>query len=412
MVNFPLFIARRYLFSRKSHHAINIISAISACGVAIATIALVCTLSVFNGFEELVAGLFTSFDPELKVVPSKGSTFPLTHPSVERLRRMGGIEVVTPCLEGQALAVQGGKQVVVTLKGVADNWAKQVAAERIFYPLTPGECVLHADVLEYGILGIQLASKLGLSANFPDPLPVYAPKRGERVSLTDPMGSFNSDELQTPGYVFMVKQSKYDANYIVCSLGFAQRLLDHRGEASAIELRLSEGASVKVMKRRVSEAVGPDFEVLDRYEQQEDVFRIMRVEKLIAYLFLTFILLVASFNVVGSLSMLMIDKRQDVDTLRCLGASEGQISRVFTLEGRLLSLIGAVVGVVVGVLLCWLQQRFGLITMGQSEGTFIVESYPVSVHVRDILVIFLTVVVVSWVVVWYPVRHLSRRLLS
>ncbi|MCD8304759.1 MAG: FtsX-like permease family protein [Prevotellaceae bacterium] len=410
-MNFPLFIARRYLFSKKSHHAINIISAISACGVALATLALVCTLSVFNGFQDLVADLFTSFDPELKVIPSEGKTFPASHALLRQLEGDADIEVVTPCLEGQALLVREGKQMVVTVKGVADNWQEQVAVGEILYPQGQTECVLHAAELEYGVLGIQLAAKLGLTANFPDPLSVYAPKRGERVNMANPMSSFNSDELQMPGYVFMVKQAKYDGNYVVTSLGFAQRLLDQEGQLSQLELKLREGASVERVKKRVQEMAGAGFTVQDRYEQQEDVFRIMKVEKLIAYLFLTFILLIASFNIVGSLSMLMIDKRQDVETLRNLGATEGQICKVFMLEGRLISLSGCLVGIALGVLLCWLQQQYGLITMGESEGTFIIESYPVSVHLTDILLIFLTVIVVSWLVVWYPVHRLSRRLL-
>ncbi len=410
-MNFPLYIARRYLFSKKSHHAINIISAISACGVAIATVALVCTLSVFNGFQQLVAGLFTSFDPELKIIPTKGNTFPLAHPIVKQLEEMQDIETLTPCLEGQALIVREGRQVVVTIKGMADNWASQVDAAKIFYPQGQRDYLLHADVLEYGVLGIQLASKLGLSANFPDPVPIYAPKKGERVNMANPTSSFNKDELLSPGYVFMVKQAQYDANYVITSLGFAQRLLDHYGDISQIELKLKSGVNTERAKRKIKDIVGTGFNVQDRYEQQEDVFRIMRVEKLIAYLFLTFILLVASFNIVGSLSMLMIDKKKDVETLRNLGANESQICKVFMLEGRLISLCGAVVGIIIGVVLCWLQQEYGLITMGQSEGTFIIESYPVSVRLADILLIFVTVVAVSWVVVWYPVRRLSRRLL-
>ncbi len=410
-MNFPLYIARHYLFSRKSHHAINIISAISACGVAVATMALVCTLSVFNGFQELVAGLFTAFDPELKIAPSEGSTVPLSPSFIQRLEEEPDVEVVTPCLEGQALVVREGRQIVVTVKGVADNWTRQADLDKILYPKGQTDCVLHADVLEYGILGLQLAVQLGLQANFPDPLTLYAPKKGERVNMGNPMSSFNRDELESPGYVFMVKQSKYDAHYVITSLGFAQRLLDRKGEVSQIELKLKHGANVEQTKKRIQALVGSGYTVQDRYEQQEDVFRIMRVEKLIAYLFLTFILLIASFNIVGSLSMLMIDKKEDVSTLRSLGANERQICRIFMMEGRMISLCGAVAGILLGVLLCWLQQEYGLISMGQSEGTFIIESYPVSVRLWDIVLIFVTVVAVSWMVVWLPVRHLSRRLL-
>ncbi len=411
-MNFPLFVARRYLFSRKSHHAINIISAISACGVAVATLALVCTLSVFNGFQELVASLFTSFDPELKVMPAEGNTISLSHPFIKALEDEPDIEAVTPCLEGQALIVRDGTQVVVTIKGMADNWEEQIDTEKALYPQGQTDCVLHADVLEYGILGIQLAVKLGLQANFQNPLPIYAPKRGERVNMGNPLGSFNSDELLSPGYVFMVKQAKYDANYVITSLGFAQRLLDQEGKASQIEIKLKKNANFERTRKRIQTLAGTDFIVQDRYEQQEDVFRIMRVEKLIAYLFLTFILLIASFNIVGSLSMLMIDKRADVKTLRNIGASDGQICKIFLLEGRLISLCGSVAGIILGVALCWLQQEYGLITMGESEGTFIIESYPVSVRLTDIALIFVTVIAVSWMVAWYPVRRLSRQLLK
>ena len=412
-MNFPFFIARRYLFSKKSHHAINIISAISACGVAVATLALVCTLSVFNGFQDLVAGLFTDFDPELKVTPAEGRVIALTDPVVARLREERGmVDILTPCLEGQALIVKEGRQQVVTIKGVGDNWGKQANLSHILYPTVPERLVLHADVLEYGILGLQLAAQLGLSVDFHDPLSIYAPKRGERVNMANPSASFNQEELLSPGYVFMVKQAKYDANYIVTSLAFAQRLFDQDGKVSQLELKLRKGVRLAKAKKQISKMLGPDFVVQDRYEQQEDVFRIMRIEKLIAYLFLSFILLVASFNIIGSLSMLMIDKKNDVETLRNLGASDSQVCQVFMLEGRMISLVGAVVGVVLGVLLCWIQQRYGVISMGQTEGAFIVESYPVSVHSWDIVIIFLTVIAIGWAVVWYPVRYLSRRLVE
>ncbi len=411
-MNFPLFIARRYLFSKKSHHAINIISGISAAGVALATLALVCTLSVFNGFQDLVASLFTSFDPQLKVTLAEGRIIALDDPSVTRLKKENCIALVTPVLEDQALIVQGGRQQVVTIKGVADSWNQQADLDRILYPEGQTNVILHNDVLEYGILGIQLAAKLGLTVDFHDPLPIYAPKRGERVNMGNPISSFNQDELLSPGYVFMVKQAKYDANYIVTSLGFAQRLFDQQGNASQLELKLKKGTSVSSAKKQIQKLLGPEFVVQDRYEQQDDVFRIMRIEKLIAYLFLTFILLVASFNIIGSLSMLMIDKKQDVQTLRNLGASDKQISQVFMLEGRMISLFGALVGIAIGVFLCWLQQEFGFIAMGNTEGAFIVESYPVSVHPWDIVVIFVTVLLVTWLVVWYPVHYLSRQLLK
>lgn len=408
-MNYRLFIARRYLFSRKSHHAINIISGISVAGVAIATMAMVCTLSVFNGFRDLVAGLFTAFDPQLRVTLTEGTSVSQDDEALQRLRKHPDVKVYTPVMEGQALVVQDRRQQVVTVMGVADNFTEQASINNILYG--DGSFCLHADVLEYGVLGLRLAARLGLPANFPDPLQVYAPKRGERVNMANPLSSFNHDELQSPGVVFNVQQSRYDDNYIITSLGFAQRLFDQRGRITSVELRLRDGVSLSSAKRELRQLLGARFQVQDRFEQQADVFRIMRIEKLISFVFLTFILLIACFNIIGSLSMLMIDKRQDVRTLRSLGATDGQVCDIFMLEGRMISLAGAAVGLLLGLVLCWLQQEFGLISMGSSAGSFIVEAYPVSVHVGDLVIVFLTVLVVGWAAVWWPVRYLSRRLL-
>lgn len=408
-MNYRLFIARRYLFSRKSHHAINIISGISVAGVAIATMAMVCTLSVFNGFRDLVAGLFTAFDPQLRVTLTEGTSVSQDDEALQRLRRHPDVKVYTPVMEGQALVVQDRRQQVVTVMGVADNFPEQASINNILYG--DGSFCLHADVLEYCVLGLRLAARLGLPANFPDPLQVYAPKRGERVNMANPLSSFNHDELQSPGVVFNVQQSRYDDNYIITSLGFAQRLFDQRGRITSVELRLRDGVSLSSAKRELRQLLGARFQVQDRFEQQADVFRIMRIEKLISFVFLTFILLIACFNIIGSLSMLMIDKRQDVRTLRSLGATDGQVCDIFMLEGRMISLAGAAVGLLLGLALCWLQQEFGLISMGSSAGSFIVEAYPVSVHVGDLVIVFLTVLVVGWAAVWWPVRYLSRRLL-
>ena len=408
-MKYEFFIARRYLFSCKSHHAINVISGISVVGVTIATVALVCTMSVFNGFRDLVASLFTAFDPQLKVSLVEGRTINADDSSLEKLKLLESVEVYTPVLEDEALVVRDNHQMVVTIKGVADNITEQVELEKILYG--DGEFALKADVLEYGVVGIQLAGQLGLNAYFEEPLQVYAPRKGERVNMANPVASFNHDELQSPGVVFMVQQTQYDGHYILTSLGFAQRLFDQKGQISSVELKLKKGVNQSEAKKEIRHLMGSKFKVQDRYEQQDDVFRIMRIEKLISYLFLTFILLVACFNIIGSLSMLMIDKKQDVQTLRSMGADNGQICRIFMLEGRMISLAGAVVGVLVGLLLCWMQKEFGFISMGGNAGDFIVDSYPVSVHFWDIVLIFVTVLIVGWVAVWYPVRYFSKNLL-
>lgn len=410
MMNFPFYIARRYLFSKKSHHAINIISAIAVCGVALATLALVCTLSVFNGFRDLVASFFTAFDPELKVTLVEGRTVAADDSALVALRAYPGVDVYTECVEDKALVACNGRQAMITIKGVDESFARQADLKQLLYG--DGEFILQADVLQYGVLGIGLASSLGLSANFDEPLPVYAPKKGERVNLSNPLSSFTQDELFSPGVVFAVKQAKYDAAYILTSIAFARRLFDQQGRVSSVELKLKPGTDADRAKADIRSLLGPRFKVQDRYEQQEDVFRIMEVEKLIAYLFLTFILLVACFNSIGSLSMLMIEKKADVRTLRNLGATDVQITRIFLFEGRLISTLGALLGIGMGLLLCLLQQELGLISLGDSSGNFVVEAYPVSVHATDILLIFFTVLLVGYAAVWYPVRYLSRNLLS
>jgi len=407
---FPLYIARRYLFSRKSHHTINIISAISVVGVVLATTALVITLSVFNGFSDLVASFFTAFDPQLKVSLIEGKTVSSKDSALSRLRSNPDIATYTEVLEDQALIVGTNRQYVVTIKGVDDSFAEQADLSSLLYG--DGEFILHADVLEYGVMGIRLASSLGLGTHYEGGLPIYAPRRGERVNMANPMQSFNKDELYSPGIVFAVNQTKYDANYILTSIQFARNLFDQPGQVSGIELGLREGVPIRRAQANIQAQLGPRFKVENRYEQQADVFRIMQVEKFIAYLFLTFILLVASFNIIGSLSMLMIDKKADVETLRALGASNPQIGNIFLIEGWLISGLGAILGIIIGLLLCWGQQTFGWVKMGQSAGSFLIEAYPVSIHIADIFVIFATVLAVSIVAVWWPVRRMSRNLLK
>lgn len=394
------FIARHYLFSKKSHNAINIVSMISVVCVAVTTMALVCTLSVYNGFRGLVEGLFTEFDPDLKVTPARGYTMAQGDGRIARLRKCGDVAVLTPVMEGQALVVGDQVQKTVRIKGVADNFMEQSRLEDALYG--EGNPVLHVeDVLEYGIPGIQLCSQLGLTTDFQNPLQVYAPKAGERINMANPTSSFNHGELQSSGLVFSVHQAKYDAEYIICSLGFAQRLFGQEGRISALEVKLAPGGS----RKGVEDVLGPDFKVEDRYEQQEDVFRIMRVEKLISYAFLCFILLISCLNVIGAVSMLMIEKRADLQTLRSLGASEGQLRRVFWFVGELIILGGAAVGMVIGGVLCWCQQEFGIVRMGQSEGAFIIDAYPVTVNPLDILVIVVTVISVGSLSAWYAARR-------
>ncbi|MCL1610721.1 FtsX-like permease family protein [Marseilla massiliensis] len=408
-MNFPFYIARRYLFSKKSTHAINVISGVSVVGVAVATMALVVTLSVFNGFHDLVASLFTAFDPQLKVTPAVGKTAPADDPVLTRIRHLPEVEVATETVEDMALAIYGDRQAMVTIKGVDDNFDSLTHIREIL--VGEGEYELHAAGLNYGIPGIRLAETLGTGYRYDQPLKIYAPKREGQLNMANPTDGFVEDELYSPGVLFSVKQAKYDKSYIVTSIGFARNLFGQQGMVSALELRLKPGTDFDAAKEKIRQMAGGKYTVKDRFEQQEDTFRIMKIEKLIAYIFLTFILAVACFNIIGSLSMLIIDKKADVATLRNLGASDKQIVRIFLFEGRMISAIGAVLGIAVGLLLCWLQQTYGLVGLGRSSGSFIIDAYPVSVHPEDVALIFVTVLAVGFIAVWYPVHYFARRLL-
>lgn len=410
MNNFPFFVARHYLFSRKKTHAINVISIISVIGVAVATMALVIVLSVFNGFQDLMASFFTNFDPQLKVVPTEGKTRPADDPILTEIRKLPQVDVATETLEDQALAVYNGNQAMVMVKGVDDNFAELTHITDIVYG--EGTFDLHTANLEIGTPGIRLAQTLGLGTRWQNYLHIYAPARNGQLDLSDPTSGFVEDSLFSSGLVFNVKQSKYDKNYILTSIGFARNLFGQQGMLSALEIRLKAGSNLEAVKKEMQKIAGTKYKVLDRYEQQAGTYKIIKVEKFMAYLFLTFILIVACFNIVGSLSMLIIDKKDDAQTLSSLGATNHQIRQIFLFEGRMISVIGAVLGIALGLLLCGLQQAFGFVRMGGSDGTFVVNAYPVSVHYVDVFFIFVTVIVVGWLAVWYPVRALSKRLLD
>lgn len=409
--NFPFYIARRYLFSKKSTNVINIISAISVTGVAVTTMALVIVMSVFNGFHDLVASFFTSFDPQISVVPAKGKAVAADDPLLTQMKKLPEVQVSTECVEDLALAMYGDKQAMVTVKGVENNFDSLTNIRYILYG--DGDFTLQAANLQYGIPGIRLAQTLGIGAQWDGFLKIYAPKReGQLVDATNPSDGFVSDSIISAGVVFAVNQSKYDKDHILTSIGFARRIFDRQGMITSLEFRLKPGSNLNAVKAEMQKIGGDKYRVLDRFEQQADTFKIMQIEKVLAYIFLTFILVVACFNIIGSLSMLIIDKKQDVATLRSLGANDKLITRIFLFEGRMISAIGAAIGIIIGLLLCWLQQTYGLVAMGSTSGAFVINAYPVSVHYDDVLIIFITVIAVGWLATWYPVRYMSKRLLG
>ena len=409
--NFSFYIARRYMFSKKSVGAINVISFISVAGVAVGTMALVIVLSVFNGFHDLVASLFTNFDPQIEVVPVKGKTINADAPELDRIRHLNFVDVATDVVEDQAIAVYGDRQRMVTVMGVDENFDQLTNISDILYG--DGDFTLRVANLYFGVPGIRLAQDLGLGARWADYLKIYAPvRRGQLTDLDTPTDGFVVDSLLSPGVVYAVNQNKYDRDRIITSIYFARQLFDQDGMLSSLQLRLKPGTDLSTAKREIKAAAGEKFRVLDRFEQQADTFRIMQIEKVLAYVFLTFILIVACFNIISSLSMLIIDKKNDINTLHNLGANDRQIQSIFLYEGRIISAVGALIGIGLGLALCGLQQAFGFVKMGESSGTFIVNAYPVSVHYWDVLVVFITVILIGWAASWIPARRLRKQILN
>ena len=409
--NFSFYVARRYMFSKKSVGAINVISFISVAGVAVGTMALVIVLSVFNGFHDLVASLFTNFDPQIEVVPVKGKTINADAPELDRIRHLDFVDVATDVVEDQAIAVYGDRQRMVTVMGVDENFDQLTNISDILYG--DGDFTLRVANLYFGVPGIRLAQDLGLGARWADYLKIYVPvRRGQLTDLDTPTDGFVVDSLLSPGVVYAVNQNKYDRDRIITSIYFARQLFDQDGMLSSLQLRLKPGTDLSTAKREIKAAAGEKFRVLDRFEQQADTFRIMQIEKVLAYVFLTFILIVACFNIISSLSMLIIDKKNDINTLHNLGANDRQIQSIFLYEGRIISAVGALIGIGLGLALCGLQQAFGFVKMGESSGTFIVNAYPVSVHYWDVLVVFITVILIGWAASWIPARRLRKQILN
>lgn len=406
-MNLSLYIAKRYLFSKQRHQVINIISAVAVAGVALATAAMICTLSVFNGFRNVVADQFTAMDPDIKVVPAVGKSFSSATAEFDSVRSLPQLAVVSFSVEDKVMAQYNGRQVMATLKGVEDNFVELTDIENALYGR--GNPVLQDNLNSYAILGGELMHSLNCGIYFASPLEIYAPNRGEKVNLTLPARNFKKGVLHSSGLVFAVNQPVYDAGYILTSVDFARKMFRRAAdETTAMEIKVKDGADVAKVKSEIEHILGGDFVVLDRYEQQRDVYKVMQVEKLISYVFLTFILLVACFNIIGSLSMLIIEKRDNMNTLRSFGADNKIISNIFVFEGVIVSFVGAVVGILLGLVLCLAQQEFGLISTGGS-GDFIMDSYPVRVMWSDVLVVFATVLVTGVVAVWLPVKILTKR---
>jgi ABC-type lipoprotein release transport system permease subunit len=402
-LNLSIYIAKRYLFSKKSHNAINIISLVAVCGVAVATLATVCTLSVFNGFHGLVADMFSAFDPELKITPLKGKVFNPETDLFLQIRSLPDIDIVTESLEDNAFVAFREREVPAILKGVSDNFSTLTGFQRV---LIGGSDTLKNEVSNFAVLGVGLASTLGVNAGFVFPLEIYVPKRNAVVNTTNPGSAITKDYAYIGG-VFQVNQQVYDENYLIVPIDLTRELFDYQTEVSALELKLKQKANLKSVQSEIQEILGPDFAVRDRYQQQEATFKMVNIEKWVSFLMLCFVLMIAVFNIVSSLSMLIIEKRADVVTLRNMGASNRLISRIFLFEGWMISALGTISGVVLGVLICLGQQHFGWLKLG-TGGNFSVSAYPVHIALNDLIFILISSLAIGFLATLYPVRYLSK----
>lgn len=404
-MSLSLKIAIRYLFSKKSHSAINIISTVSICGVAVTTMALICTLSVYNGFQDLIASLYSSLDPQIKITPATGKTLSLQDPSIKSLAEWQEIDAIAPVIEENALLIYRNRQMPVLLKGVPDNYSQVSNIDSI---LLDGNFFLKDSVANYATIGVGVANRLEVGAHYVYPLFVYTPKRKAKVNLANPSNAFNEDRMFATA-VFSVNQPEYDDQMVIVPLDMATKLFDYSHQASALEIKLKPGTNEKRTISSLSEHLGEGYLVKDRMMQQETSFRMMQIEKWMTFLILAFILMIATFNVISSLSMLIIDKQNDIKTLQNLGADEKLISRIFLTEGWLISAIGAGTGLIAGIFLCWLQQEYGLLRLGQTSGAFIVDAYPIHLLWSDAFAVLAIVTLLGFPAAWYPVKYLRNK---
>ncbi len=406
-MNFSLFIAKRYLFSKKSHNAINIITYISIGGVCIGTLALIIVLSAFNGISSLVFGLYNTFDPDIKITPKEGKTFVIDPSSVEQIKKLEGVIYYTEVLQENALLKHDDKQVIATIKGVSEDFVKMTRLDTV---TREGEFLLQHDSIQYAVLGYGLARRLNISLiDFLHPLEIYVPKRGVQAVL-NPEDAFLVRGVNVSG-IFSLNDD-FDYRFAILPLSLARTLLGRDTELSAIEVGLKPGMDPLKTKEEIQNILSNDkaitsgFELKTRYEQNEVLFKTINSEKWWTFLILAFILVIATFNVIGSLTMLIIEKKKDIQTLMFLGADKNLIQKIFMREGLMITLTGVFSGLGLGLLLCWIQMTFKLIPF--SEG-FIVDSYPIKILPVDLLMVFGTVLFIGFFASWYPVRVFTRK---
>ncbi len=401
--NVPYFIARRYLFSKKSHNIINIISWISVAGVSVGAMALVVVLSVFNGFDSLIQSLMHSFDPDIKIVLKEGKTFHIDTPEFEKALQIDGIQAYSSVLEEKAIFKNGARQHIATLKGVEKSFESMTGIDTM---MIDGEFKLSEDRYNFAIFGFAIARMLSVSLPPFQPVAVYVPKRDAKISV-NPASAINKSYIMPSG-IFSI-QSEFDTKYVIVPIDFVREILDFTNEVTALEIKVEPQLSTSEredLNNTIGSIIGPEYKVLNRYQQHEMLYKIMESEKWAIFLILTFILIIASFNIVGSITMLIVDKKNDIATLESLGAARKFVRNIFFNQGLLISLGGAFIGLLLGIAICLIQIHFNIISFPHSS---VISSYPVEIRPTDLLVVFFAVIVIGVFAAWYPVRYVTKK---
>ncbi len=397
------YIARRYLFAKKSHNVINIISMISVIGVAVGTMALIVVLSVFNGFESLVESLFNAFDPDIEITAAEGKTFIPDSTEIQVLQDHENIALYTEVVEENALLRYEDQQYIATIKGVGSNYGQLTGIDSV---IIEGDFILKDDhKRNYAVVGLGVQYYLSIGLNFASPLFIYVP----RENVSNPTRAFKRKDI-FPSGVFSIEK-EIDSKYVLVPLDFSRELLGMQNEVTGLEVEVKDKDKVKTTQKDLKKSLGDDFIIKNRFEQKAFFYKVMRSEKWAIFFILTFILIIASFNIIGSLTMLIIEKKKDMYTLQSMGANLKLIRQIFLLEGWMITLSGAIIGLVLGFLTAWMQETFELIKL-QGANSFVVSAYPVEMKLSDFGVIFLTVSLIGFIAAWYPVHYITKKHIS
>jgi len=405
-VQLSFYIARRYLVSKKSHNLINVISIISLVGLTVGTAALIIVLSVFNGFEDVVKSLYNSFNPDFEITARNGKTFEYADFPAGKIKSIDGLAGIVEVVQEDALFKYRDQQYIAKLKGVSSNFT---LLSKVGTKMTQGDFVLQEGDANFALLGAGVAWYLDVNIHdFRNLLSVFVPRRGN-ASTFNFETAFNN-QLIAPAGIFSIQQ-EFDEKIVLVPIRFARKLLDYTDELTSVEIYTKKGTDETLFQTQLKEIVGNNFLVKNRFQQNETLYKVMRSEKMAVFIILVFILILASFNMVGSLSILIVEKLKDISVLKSMGADRKLIRRIFIFEGMMISLLSAIFGLLIGFVLLYLQDRFGWLSLGDT-GNFIIDAYPVKMLFLDFLYVFLSVQVIGFLASWYPVHYLIKKYTS